>query len=123
MFSFKKFNILFLYSNVVDPVKGGIQSVTCELANYFISKGCSCYYLSLNDTRTNDIKQFYLPNSTSFYNKENKTFLIDFIHNRNIDILINQGGFDKECCRLAFIVKEYGIKLISCIHHPLIDIF
>lgn len=117
----KKNNILFLYSNIIDPLRGGIQSVTYELADYFTLKGCTCYYLSLNNEKNNDNKQYYLPNSLTFFNEENKTFLIRFVKEKYINILINQGGFDKECCQLAYIAKEYGVKLISCIHNSLLD--
>ena len=116
-----KINILFLYSGVIDPLRGGIESVTCELADYFTNKGCLCYYLSLNEDKNNDLKQYYLPNSSKFYNDENKAFLIDFIKDKNITILINQGGFDIDCCLLAYEVKSHGVKLISCIHNSLLD--
>ena len=117
----KKNNILFLYSGIIEPLRGGIESVTCELADYFTDKGCLCYYLSLNKDKNNDIRQHYLPNSSNFFNEENKTFLIDFIKDKNINILINQGGFDIDCCQLAYEVKNYGVKLISCIHNSLLD--
>lgn len=116
-----KFNILFLYSGIIEPLRGGIESVTYELAEYFTDKRCLCYYLSLNKDRNNDIKQHYLPNSSNFFNDENITFLIDFIKDKNINILINQGGFDIDCCQLAYEVKNYGVKLISCIHNSLLD--
>lgn len=116
-----KFNILFLYSGVIDPLRGGIESVTNELAEYFTTKGCSCYYLSLNKNISSNKRQYYLPNSTCFYNVENKEYLINFIKQKQINILINQGGFDKDCSQLAYLVKAYGVKLISCIHNSLLD--
>lgn len=116
-----RFTILFLYYNVINPLKGGIQTVTYELSNYLSSKGCSCYYLSLKKSDSNDCKQYFLPNDSSFLNEENKMYLINFIKEKKIDILINQGGFDKEGCQFSYIVKDYGVKLVSCIHNPLID--
>lgn len=117
----KRYNILFIYSNIINPIRGGIESVTYELAKYFSSKGYLCYYLSLNNTTNNDNKQFYFPDSSHFFSERNKDFLINFIKENNINILINQGGFDKECCLLAYEVKKYGVKLISCIHNSLLD--
>ena len=117
-----KYNILFLYAGVINPLRGGVESVTYELSNYFTSKGHTCYYLSKK--RVNDIgdnKQFYLPNESNFLNAENKAYLINFIKEKKINILINQQGFDKDCCKFAYTVKDHGVKLISCIHHPLID--
>ena len=35
--------------------------------------------------------------------------------------MINQGGFDKEGCQFSYIVKNYGVKLISCLHNSLLD--
>ena len=117
-----KYNILFLYAGVINPLRGGVESVTYELSNYFTSKGHTCYYLSRK--RVNDFgenKQYFLPNKSKFLNEENKTYLTKFIKEKKIDILINQGGFDKDCCQFAYLVKDYGVKLISCIHNPLID--
>mgnify|MGYP003291691583 CR=1 FL=1 len=116
-----KLNILFLYSNVINPIKGGIQNVTYELSGYFTSKGNSCYYISLNNLKIDDKKQYYLPNASSFLNNENKNFLINFIKEKNIDIVINQGGFDKDCCKFAYIAKQHGVKLISCLHNSLLE--
>ena len=116
-----KFNILFLYSGVIVPQRGGIESVTFELANYFSSKGCICYYLSLNNEITNNNNQHFLPNASCFLNDENKTFFINFIKEKNIDIVINQGGFDKDCCKFAYIAKQFGVKLISCLHNSLLE--
>ena len=119
---YTKFNILFLYSGVIEPLKGGIESVTYELSNYLRSNGCVCYCLSLNKSNyiDND-KQLFLPNSSCFVNEENKLFLINFVRNKQIDVLINQGGFDKDCSLLASEVIKYDVKLVSCIHNSLLD--
>lgn len=119
-----QYNILFLYSNVIDPLKGGVQSVTYELSQYFTSNGCCCYYLGLNktDKDINTNVQFYLPNSSKFNNNENREYLLSFIKDKKINILINQGGISCDCSNLAYIVKPYGVKIISCIHNSLLDI-
>ena len=117
----KQYNILFLYSSVIDPLKGGVESVTSELSNYFLSKGCYCYYLSLHENNSNNKIQFTLPNSTCFYNKENIEFILNFVNDRKVDILINQGGISEDCSQLAYVVKPYGIKIVSCIHNSLLD--
>ena len=117
-----KYNILFLYDGVINPLRGGVESVTYELSNYFTSKGHKCYYLSKK--KVNDIgdsKQYFLPSESNFLNADNKAYLINFIKEKKIAILINQQGFDKDCCKFAYLVKDYGVKLISCIHNPLID--
>lgn len=116
-----EFNILFLYSGVIDPLRGGIESVTSELSDYFTKNGCLCYYLSLHHDKNDDIKQYYLPNTSCFLNDENKIYLINFIKENKINIVINQGGFDKDCCLLAYEVKKHGVKLVSCLHQSLLD--
>ena len=116
-----QYNILFLYSSAIDPFKGGVESVTSELSSYFISKGSSCYYLSLYKNNSNNIMQFNLPNSVNFYNQENIAFVLKFVKDKNINILINQGGISKDCSQLSYVVKPYGIKIVSCIHNSLLD--
>ena len=73
------YNILFLYSNIIDPIRGGIESVTYELAKYFSSKGYLCYYLTLNNTSNNDDKQFYLPDSSLFLNEKNNSNIFNSV--------------------------------------------
>ena len=61
-----QFNILYLYSSVINPLKGGVQSVTYELSNYFVSKNCCCYYLSKDKIDGDNKMQFCLPDSSRF---------------------------------------------------------
>ena len=65
-------NILFIYSNSINPNKGGVQRVTKVLADYFQLKGNNVFFLSLNKPTKSeyiDKRQFYLPYSKNINNK------------------------------------------------------
>ena len=116
-------NLLYLYGNSIDPEKGGIQRVTHVLSNYFESQGHKVHYVSrmLTGVNVQSPRQNYLPNSISIFVQENIDFLKDFVKKYQIDIVINQSGMDPQLSKLAFTVKETGVKLISCIHNALIS--
>lgn len=111
-------NILFLYRNVIDPEKGGVQRVTSVLADYFASRGHSVWYVSLvkrKFDRVHQERQFIFPNSQSFDNTMNHNFFSSLIEDKKIDIVINQGGQGPSTFKLVLLAKEKA-KVIS-VHH------
>lgn len=112
-------NILFLYGAIINPTNGGVQRVTRVLADYFQQKGNNVFFLALNkppECEIIDDRQFFLPKSKKFNNKKNILFLKEFIRNNSIDIVINQGGFGKDCSKFAINSNKYGAKVISVLH-------
>jgi glycosyltransferase involved in cell wall biosynthesis len=118
-------NILFLYRNYINPLKGGIQRVTSVLADYFEYNGNDVFYLSGvigKDEEINKKRQHYFPNSIEQLAKENFSFFNNFLINHKIDIVINQSGMDPLTSQIAYEVKKHkNIKLISCVHNSLLS--
>lgn len=118
-------NILFLYHNYINPLKGGIQRVTSVLADYFESKENTIFYLTGvigNDEEIDKTRQHYFPNSKVQLAKENFDFFNQFLVSHKIDIVINQSGMDPITSKIAYEVNKYKtIKLISCIHNSLLS--
>ncbi|GHT33583.1 glycosyl transferase [Bacteroidia bacterium] len=117
-------HILFLYSSLIDPNKGGVQRVTFVLANYFKCYNINVSFLSfdsLNDSvkDSHDFSYFCLPNKQSIYNKENREYLELLIKEQHIDIVINQGAINPEISKLSYIAKKLNVKLISVIHNSI----
>tara|TARA_B110000879_G_C11113035_1_gene488268 strand:+ start:299 stop:1489 length:1191 start_codon:yes stop_codon:yes gene_type:complete len=117
-------NILFLYYSEIIPENGGVQRVTSVLTDYFEKKNNVVYYLSCKrnhqDLESNN-RQFFLPNQDDIYNLNNIQFYIQFIKDKNIDIVINQaahGGGLVTFCNFAKAHKN--IKIISVIHNSLL---
>lgn len=114
-------SILFLYNEAINPKVGGVEKITYLLANYFELKGFKVYFISgFNKYPTNDIRQFFLPDISSFNTQKNIDFLIKFIQENNIKIVINQGGTNPEISKLAFNASTAGAKLITVIHNSLL---
>lgn len=117
-------NILFLYSSIIDPSKGGVQRVSHVLGNYFMSNGHKVYYLSLEKKTTNnfnDSNQYNLPNSHSFLIKENIVFFESFLVDNQIDLVINQGGNDIKSTKMAVHAKNVNVKFFSVIHNSILS--
>lgn len=119
----KLHGILFLYSSAIESDKGGVQCVTRELADFFEDNGIKCYYLSLHksDTSFQDSRQYYLPDSYRFNTNNNIDFLVNFVNEYKVDVLINQGGISRDCSEFAYKVRGCNVKIISCIHNSLLD--
>ena len=113
-------NILFLFAPPINPRRGGVESVTFVLANYFEKRGNNVFFLSRFDVAedpSNDIRQFFVPNKTAFNTIENKIFFKNFLQEHKIDILVNQFAISFDSFSFVEIAREMNIKIISAIHN------
>ena len=116
-------NILFLYSGEILPERGGVQRVTSVLADEFARRGNGVFYLSLPAKASGvafSERQFFLPEN-DFGSEKNKTFFLDFLKDKKIDVVINQGGNGNKCSGLAYAAKDVGVPVVSVCHCGLID--
>lgn len=117
-------NILFLYGNVIDPQKGGVQRVTSVLADYFVEKDHSVLYLALEQKKNHQChpsRQFFLPDKASICSKINIDFIREFVKNKKIDILINQGGIVVDISKLTYSLKNENVKILQVVHNSLLS--
>jgi glycosyltransferase involved in cell wall biosynthesis len=113
-------NVLFIYDSCINPVKGGIERVTCVISSFFEQKGHRVYFLSLRkDDSIDDPRQLYVPDSTRLYAPRNVRYFLDFLKERRIDIVINQGGISPKVSEFAYCCKRQKVILISVIHNSL----
>lgn len=112
-----KHRILFLHEDLKTPKDGGIQRVTYSLASYFISKGHEVYFMAW---RIDPDKYKLSLTDKKMDSQSNKDYIRRFVHEKNIDIVINQAGVSPDTSKLAFEAKKEGAKLISCIHNTLL---
>ena len=113
-------NILFLFASPINPKRGGVESVTLTLANYFEKRGNKVFFLSrfdIVDDPSNDVRQFFVPNKSAFNVKENKVFFRKFLKDNKIDILINQFAINFDSFSFVKIAHEMNVKIISVIHN------
>lgn len=114
-------NILFIYSEAINPLTGGVERITFLLANYLESKGYKVFFLGLTDNNSiKDKRQFLLPDSSSFLSERNVIFFRSFLVEKSINIVINKGGTDPRTSKFAYYCKNEGVKLISNVHNSLL---
>jgi glycosyltransferase involved in cell wall biosynthesis len=114
-------NILFLYSEPINPITGGVERITYLLANFLETKGIKVLFLGLNEnTNIKDERQFFLPDKSSLNSDLNIKFFRTFLVDNSINILINKGGTNPEISKLAYLAKFENIKLISVVHNSLL---
>lgn len=111
-------NILYLYSEEINPIKGGVERVTFVLSNYFRSKGHKVLFLGLK--HSNLPFQYTFPDIVNACSKQNLDFLIHFIKKEKINITIFQEGVSSSHTKWLNAVKQTDSKLISCIHNSMI---
>lgn len=114
-------NILFVYSGPIIPELGGIERVTSVLSDFFISKGITVHYLSLEKCNETSI-QSCLPDHIDIYSEANKLFFSQLLDKHKIDIIINQGGLSPKVSHFCYLCKPKGIKLISVVHSSLLSV-
>lgn len=109
--------ILFFTSGPANPLLGGVQSVTHYLAHYFKSLGHEVYIISIY--RTSDYLediQIYLPDQERNDSDANKQFLMDFIKEMHIEIVINQTCLNPKLSVFLPVIKKTGVQLVSVFH-------
>lgn len=97
-------------------MKGGVQRVTQVLCDYFRSKGHLCYYLSTQQSNEGIENQFALP-SQDVLCSENIDYLTSFVEDKQIDVVVNQDGFNKGLSKLVF--HSCRCKVITVAHNSL----
>ena len=111
-------NILYLYSNEINPTHGGVQRVTFVLSEYFRKQGHKVVYLGLHQGESPF--QFTFPDLDNAISQQNLKFLIEFIKAEHIDITVFQEGISSLHTDWLDAVKQTNSKLISCIHNSLL---
>lgn len=115
-------NILFFYTETINPQKGGVERVTYSLANYFCEQGNSVYFLGLHRDHTFvDERQLYLPNEKELMAFENKQYFKKCIVSKEISAIINQGALLPASADFSYLAKECNVRIISVIHNSLIS--
>ena len=109
--------ILFFNTGSANPLLGGVQSVTHCLAHYFNSLGHEVYIISINRTSDylDDI-QIYLPDQKRNDSDANKQFLMNFIKEKHIEIVLNQTCLNPKLSVFLPVIKKTGVQLISVFH-------
>lgn len=102
-------NICFFTISRLNPLTGGVERVTYNLARYFISKGFNVFYFNLQGVE--DDKHFVLPNTKD--KNVISRYIDEKIQKYEIDIIIDQYGFGR------YMSHEYlksNVKLVRCLH-------
>ena len=113
-------SILFVHSNGIDPIAGGISRTTFNLSQVFKKHGLNVWFLGIEDKSSNkgyDCHQLFLP-ETPTNTKNNLLFLCDLIKSKDIDIIINQNPFAPAIVELLHkCAQRTETKLVSCFHN------
>lgn len=113
-------NILFVNEGPFNPHFGGIERVTDLLVKEFLKfKNIRIYYLAarVDASRMLDydfpVKQEVLPMPGEFSNTNNVDFYRNYLHDNDIDIVVNQRGWAPF---MNNVIGIDGVKTISVIH-------
>lgn len=113
-------NILFYYSHTINPENGGTERVTDLVAHYLKSCGYIVYYLVLDKPEKlsvdTDIQTFYLPDPTRDDSPANIVYLDQLLERLQIDVLMNQGGWNDEMYLCNHKVLKANVKIVTSIH-------
>lgn len=116
-------NILFFYTEAINPTKGGVERVTFSLSNFFCSKGYNVYFVALHrDNEVDDPRQLYLPCADNLNCYENLKYMRNFAIANNISIVINQGALNPESADFIVTCGFENVKIISVIHNSLLSV-
>lgn len=104
-------NILFI-NQFINPIHGGVERVSCTLANELRNRGHHLFFLHTSDDE--------LPKESPY---KKVKYGIDgfeqFIKDNHITTIINQGAHSYSFCKIIknLKLKFPNIKIISCLHN------
>lgn len=110
-------NILFLERSV-NPILGGVERVTWLISQYLKASGHSCFYAYYLDGYDNVESSCMIKFSDKVQDIHTSTIqLCEFIKRNKIQIVINQGIFEKRRVDIIKgVIDKTGSILISCLH-------
>lgn len=112
-------NILFLNTSTVNPVFGGIQSVSYYLSKYFEKRGNHVVMLAWKKvTEMSDLDYAYMPYADNILHKDNISFLQGLIRERNITLIINHTCLSPNHSLILKYIQKENVKIISIFHNP-----
>lgn len=113
-------NLLFIYNSPIIPENGGVQRVTHVLSSYFEAQGHMVGFLSLKTSKSQDPRQYFLPDVERCDTSPNRVFLSQLLKKQKTDIIINQDGLNPDTCQMIFNSDHAGVHIISVAHNSII---
>lgn len=111
-------NILFTYTNLLNPTKGGVGRVADTLARYFVMCGYKMYYLNsefnVKDDYAFPAEVYTLPNPI-FNSKSNRQFYHSLLNKLAIDVIVNHDASNNSS-KLWLNIGDHPAKKISIYH-------
>lgn len=115
-------NILIINVDGNPQYIGGIKRVCVSLAKQWIQQGMNVCFVCVGDSEKRfntvaGIPQVHLPEHTDILSEANKSYLLQLVKERNIDVLFNPFMDCKEATHLCFEVsKECNVKSVTAWH-------
>ena len=115
-------NILIINVDGNPQYIGGIKRICVSLAKQWIQHGLTVCFVCVGDSEKKfntvaGIPQVHLPEHTDILSEANKSYLLQLVKERNIDVLFNPFMDCKEVTRLCFEVsKSCHVKLLTAWH-------
>lgn len=101
-------NIVFFHSNGIVPTLGGISRITAILGALFVDKGNNVWYIGAQDKHKGQKYcswQSFLPSSKLFAD-ENIRYIVNFIKEHQVDVIINQCALDHHSAQFLALCKK-----------------
>lgn len=118
-------NVLFCYDRPIGRKFGGVASVSYTIMEGLQGRDHSCYCVSASRATDGICKnQYFLPiESKDDGNEENKRWFIDFVKNKQIDVIINQNALESKSEWPLLWSQDLKVKRISVYHNSLFSLY
>ncbi|MDO5463802.1 MAG: glycosyltransferase [Akkermansia sp.] len=108
----------------LNPLIGGVERISCNLAEKWIDAGHEVIALCLRkdgrEEHESRYREYFLPKPDEMTTLENQVYIEQCILEEKVDILLNQvivePAFAKVCISAA---RSCGVKVVSCMHYDI----
>lgn len=108
----------------LNPLIGGVERVSCNLAEKWKEQGHEVIALCLRkdgrEEHESHYREYFLPKPDDIEAPENQVFIENCLNEEKVDVLLNQvivePAFAKVCISAA---RSCGVKVVSCMHYDI----
>lgn len=114
-------NILIYFGNQLNPQNGGTERVACILNDFFQKQGHSVTLLCCQQNKEEGtLPSLCLPDKNESLSKRNITFVKELIKQKEINLILNEGGNGDAVYLFSHDYIDKCVKIITHLHFDVI---
>ena len=110
-------NILFYFGNQINPCRGGTERVAYLIADFLKRRGHQVYYMACTRAEGDEsVPSVFLPTGGEGADREDMGFVLSFIQQRHIEVIVNEGGSSEAVYLFSHEHIPEHVRIVTHLH-------